>query len=643
MPQKRTKPKNSKVKVVSNTKESPWSAFLKSRTATTVVVLAFMAVGVSTLAWARAATATYSLWTNAAVPKTITDSDAQGVELGTKFKSQYAGSVTGVRFYKGPQNTGTHTGSLWTNTGARLASVTFSQETAGGWQTATFAKPVEIAANTTYVVSYYAPKGYYSANNDYFTAAYKSGPLTAPRNAGVYRYGSASAFPKQVYQASNYWVDVEFTASRFFPSVKPLPPTNLQGTSLNGGVNLAWTASGSVGVQNYIVLRNNQTIATLAGNVTTYKDTSVTTGVAYSYQVKAVDASGLSSDPSNAVSVTVAAPPTTPQPTPTPPPVTPPNPPSDDPTPVPLPPPSTDWPNASNSGYRNAPEFNTTSNPNGAGKLSTYTGTIQSNTTYRFVDFTDSTYIGSASSHPVNVTFYGCRFQSNSTADANVAVYGDNVSFIYSSFEPKAGNYSTPNTTVAYNKGYQYGIDVRYEGKVTVDHADFWGFGNGIEFGYSSQAKPFTVSNSWFHHARDDGGIDHTDAILENYGGQSYMVIDHNTIVSVGNTNGLALQNGDKRGYSNVKVTNNYFSGFGYTVNAGGYGDNNKNFEFTGNTFGTDIKPVWGPLYSWADGNGNLWRNNKWRVTPGGYSSNTADNGKYWLPGGNLSTTDYTK
>lgn len=639
MPQKQIKPKTTRAKVVSNVKQGTWSSRTKSRITAAVVVLVFMAIGIGSLV--RAATSTYSLWTTANVPKTITDNDPKGVELGTKFRSQYAGSVTGIRFYKGPQNIGTHTGSLWTSTGARLANVTFSNETSIGWQTATFASPIEIAANTTYIVSYYAPKGYYSANNNYFTTAYKNGPLTAPRNAGVYQYGSSSVFPRQVYQASNYWVDVVFTTSRFFPSEKPLPPTNLQATSLNGGVNLAWTASGSVGVQNYVVLRNTLIVATLAGNVTTYKDASVTPNVTYSYQVKAIDASGVSSDPSNTVSVTVAAPPTTPQPEPTPPDVQ--TPPTEDPTPVPLPAPSADWPNATNTGYRNAPEFNTASNPNGAGKLATFSGTIQSNTTYRFVDFTDSTYIGSASNHPVNVTFYGCRFQSNSTVDANVAVYGDNVTFIYSSFEPKTGNYSTPNTTVAFNKGYQYGIDVRYESKVTIDHSDFWGYGNGIEFGYSSQAKPFTVKNSWFHHARDDGGIDHTDAILENYGGQSYMVFDHNTIVSDGNTNGLALQDGNRIGYSNVKVTNNYFSGFGYTVNAGGYGDHNKNFEFTGNTFGTDIKPVWGPLYGWADGNGNLWRNNKWRVTPGGYSSNTADDGKYWLPNGNLSTIDYTK
>ena len=52
------------------------------------------------------------------------------------------GFVTGVRFYKGTGNTGTHVGSLWSSTGTRLATVTFTNETATGWQTASFGQPV---------------------------------------------------------------------------------------------------------------------------------------------------------------------------------------------------------------------------------------------------------------------------------------------------------------------------------------------------------------------------------------------------------------------------------------------------------------------------------------------------------------------
>ncbi len=59
------------------------------------------------------------------------------VELGVKFRADQDGFVTGIRFYKGSGNTGTHTGSLWSSSGTRLATVTFTGETGTGWQQAT--------------------------------------------------------------------------------------------------------------------------------------------------------------------------------------------------------------------------------------------------------------------------------------------------------------------------------------------------------------------------------------------------------------------------------------------------------------------------------------------------------------------------
>lgn len=280
------------------------------------------------------------------------------------------------------------------------------------------------------------------------------------------------------------------------------------------------------------------------------------------------------------------------------------------------------------AGYKAAPDY--------PGSLKTCSGPIQSNTTYKFCNFPSGIYVGSSSNHPVNVTFYGCRFASNAVADANMAVYGDNITFKYSTFEPSADPDGKPPTT--YNQGYQYGIDQRYNGKLTVDHSEFWGFGNGIQISYSSQTKPLTVKNSWFHDARDDGGgIDHTDAILENYGGSGfrYMTFHNNTIVSRGNTNGLALQNGDDGGYDHLTVTHNFFSGFGYTVNIGGSGDLT-NLIFTDNVYSTQLQPVYGPLYStgWLGkpANNNLWRNNKWYVPAGAEWGYASHNGWYWIP-----------
>ena len=89
-----------------------------------------------------------SIWTPDTVPTFLInnaeDSRAvtEGVELGVRFRSDLSGSITAIRFYKGPANTGTHTGHLWTNTGTLLASVTFAGETASGWQQVTLPTPV---------------------------------------------------------------------------------------------------------------------------------------------------------------------------------------------------------------------------------------------------------------------------------------------------------------------------------------------------------------------------------------------------------------------------------------------------------------------------------------------------------------------
>src|SRR5262245_28592672 len=53
------------------------------------------------------------------------DPEARSVELGVRFTSDVPGNVIAIRYYRGSMNGGTHTGSLWTATGALLASGTF--------------------------------------------------------------------------------------------------------------------------------------------------------------------------------------------------------------------------------------------------------------------------------------------------------------------------------------------------------------------------------------------------------------------------------------------------------------------------------------------------------------------------------------
>jgi hypothetical protein len=154
-----------------------------------------------------------TLFPSTATPATPSVNDPQSIELGMKFISDVSGTVTGVRFYKGPNNTGTHVGTLWNASGQLLATATFSNETATGWQQVTFSQPVAISANTTYVVSYHS-SGNYSATSNGFSSAVNNPPLHGVANSvspnGVYVYSFSTTFPSQSYNATNYWVDVVF-------------------------------------------------------------------------------------------------------------------------------------------------------------------------------------------------------------------------------------------------------------------------------------------------------------------------------------------------------------------------------------------------------------------------------------------------
>jgi hypothetical protein len=157
------------------------------------------------------ATTTESLFTGQ-TPKTASNNDSASVELGTAFSPTVDGTVNAIKFYKGSGNTGTHVGTIWSSTGTSLATVTFTNETSTGWQTATLSQPLAVTAGQTYVVSYLAPNGHYSSSSAFFANPWTNGHLTAPAgNNGRYSYGTGG-FPTDSWNSTNYFVDVSFTA-----------------------------------------------------------------------------------------------------------------------------------------------------------------------------------------------------------------------------------------------------------------------------------------------------------------------------------------------------------------------------------------------------------------------------------------------
>ena len=192
----------------------------------------------------RPASCPCTIWDDFATPTVPAVNDQAAVEVGTKIRFDGRGSVQGIRFYKGPDNTGTHTGSLWTVTGTRLATGTFTGESGAGWQTLMFSTPVDIQPNTTYVVSYYAPNGSYSASSGYFSNSADYGAMHALADGvvggnGVYRYGVGGGFPTSSYNASSYWVDVIWQPGR---NGDTTPPVVVSSTPAPGTTGVPLTA-----------------------------------------------------------------------------------------------------------------------------------------------------------------------------------------------------------------------------------------------------------------------------------------------------------------------------------------------------------------------------------------------------------------
>jgi hypothetical protein len=522
-------------------------------------------------------------------------------ELGMRFSSSSPGQITGIRYWKPASETGTHTGRIWSSSGALLASVVFTGETASGWQTKALAAPINVTAGTQYVVSVNVNVRY-GVTEQGFAAAASNGPLTAPVGAGVYNYIPGS-FPAASFSNSNYFRDVVFVPGAAPPLTVPVVT--------NGSFSLNVPASAGQVVGTMTATQSPTAWAIMAGNTAGYFSISnagvITTTAAvvagsYSLTVSATNAAGSGSGTASIVAAVVGA-----------------------------------RPGPTNTGHVNAPGY--------TGSLTAFSGTIQSNTTYTFRSFNGAA-VGSAASPVANVTFYGCRFRA--TGDLNVALFGDNITFDYCTFEPT----SVTSPPVSYSQGYQYGIVAggpynSFAQKLTVQNCNIWGFGNAIDVTGSTQAKPQVFRNNWIHDPRADGGIDHTDGLGSYSGGGTsrYVVIDNNVIEGVGNTNALGFQAGT---WSNFTITNNLFGGFGYTMSI--YA-NVSNLTFTDNVFSTRYPVNFGPMREgWGSYPGTVWRRNKWHHPAGAAWGNAAHDGRYWMPVSGssqnsatfTSATDYT-
>ena len=143
--------------------------------------------------------------------------------------------LTSVRFYKDAAENGTHVGRVWTEGGTPLGSVTFTGETASGWQKQALASPIALTAGTNYIVSVNINNTFVFTNGGLATPIV-SGPV---RSVGAGVYGASSGtFPTNSWNNSNYLVDGVVANA----PVSPVPTVTTQSpTSGTSGVATSTT------------------------------------------------------------------------------------------------------------------------------------------------------------------------------------------------------------------------------------------------------------------------------------------------------------------------------------------------------------------------------------------------------------------
>jgi hypothetical protein len=343
------------------------------------------------------------------------------------------------------------------------------------------------------------------------------------------------------------------------------------------------------------------------------------------------------------------------------------------------------WPNATTTGYQNAPGYPGTHGVADPSKLTTASAssstcptTFQSHHTYSFCHYLDGMQFGSpqypgdpdVGQHLTDVHFVGFLVESSGPTNdgsAIMAYCASNCTLDY--FTVKPSGLSTPDVAApkhgtSYTKSYGtimnagWGAYYGYARGLSLTHSDIWGYQSGIIMGGdNTAATPNVISENWLHDQGQcleySGCLTHADGIgmVDTGGTASYITINHNNMPFIqDNTNDIAFQEGT---YDHLTISNNIFSGDGYTI---AIWATSTNTTFTGNVWTNYAQHYFGVNYgqNFWDRPGSVWAHNKfvWDPTganpfyedgPGNGNANpitASDSGKCWVPSG-LSTTDY--
>ena len=138
------------------------------------------------------------------MPSGPASNDSTELTLGVRFTSDVDARVTGVRFYKGPGNMGTHTrhALVGDRHGSSPRGPSPGRRRRAG-RPSPSPVPSRLSARTVYVASYHAPQGNWA-----FAPGYYDSPLFVPpcdqRPQRAVRDTGRNAFPTGTANNTNY-------------------------------------------------------------------------------------------------------------------------------------------------------------------------------------------------------------------------------------------------------------------------------------------------------------------------------------------------------------------------------------------------------------------------------------------------------
>jgi endoglucanase len=168
--------------------------------------------------------ATYRMYA-AASPPTTAAADSAAISVGMEFYVTSTASLTAIHWWQPTTSasTATREGALYlVSTQGQVAVATSAAPSGTGWQTLSFSSPVALTANTRYRAVVLHPGGQYTAQQNYYGSGVDetNGPLVVPKAANVtdgvqgsYTYGGSLAYASNLFNTTNYGVDVTVATS----------------------------------------------------------------------------------------------------------------------------------------------------------------------------------------------------------------------------------------------------------------------------------------------------------------------------------------------------------------------------------------------------------------------------------------------